>query len=176
MKHLYLAIENVGLNDTQRDTFIDALKQLGPHWRSREINTFTPIVWVYNEETDEWEKTGGAPITIIQKYHHNLPSIMNHWRVRLDKQAAIFEALFKEENLTIDAFKQRLANIFDVDPSTIGDSTQQTQYGPVVTFSRGGDRLRFLLFGGVNATWMESGDEVRSYLAANIGDWEEEVI
>ena len=138
MKHIYLAIENVGLTDAQRDTFIDALKQLGPK-------------------------------------SHPQPSHLCHWRIRLDNQAAIFEALFNEDNLTVDAFRNRLATIFDVEPDTITDTVQQTQYGPLVTFARSGDRLRFLLFGGANATWMESGDACRAYLAANISEWEEEI-
>ena len=137
-KHIYLAIENVGLNDTQRDTLIDALKQLGPK-------------------------------------SHPQPSHLCHWRIRLDNQAAIFEALFNENALTDDAFRNRLATIFDVEPDTITDTVQQTQYGPLVTFARSGDRLRFLLFGGINATWMESGDACRAYLAANRDEWEQEL-
>lgn len=46
---------------------------------------------------------------------------------------------------------------------------------PIVTFSRGGtDYLRFALFGGQGAAWMESGDECRGYLAANQDEWESE--
>ena len=101
------------------------------------------------------------------------PARLNHWRTRLDGEAAIFEALFNESNLTVDKFKQRLGAIFGVDPATIDDATQSTAFGPVVTFSRGGtDYLRFLLFGGAGAAWMESGDECRGYLAANIAEWE----
>ena len=137
-KHIYLAIENVGLNDTQRDTFCDAIKVLGPK-------------------------------------SHSQPACLCHWRVRLDRQAAIFEALFDEDNLTVDAFRDRLATIFDVDPDTITDTVQQTQYGPLVPFASSGDRLRFLLFGGVNATWEESGDACRAYLAANRDDWETDI-
>ena len=40
-------------------------------------------------------------------------------------------------------------------------------------FSRSGtDYLRFALFGGISASWTESGDECRAYLKANIEDWE----
>ena len=137
-KHLYLAIENVGLTSAQRDTFIDALKQLGPQ-------------------------------------SHPSPACLCHWRVRLDNEAVIFEALFNEDNLTIDAFRNKLANIFDVEPSTITNSVQQTQYGPLVMFARSGDRLRFLLFGSTNATWMESGDACRAFLMDNRDDWETEL-
>lgn len=101
------------------------------------------------------------------------PARLNHWRTRLDGEAIILEALFDEDNLTIAAFKQRLAAIFGVDPASIGDVSASTAYGPAVTFSRGGtDYLRFLLFGGDGATWQESGDACRAYLAANSAEWE----
>lgn len=101
------------------------------------------------------------------------PARLNHWRIRLDGEAVIFEALFNTDNISVQAFKNRLANIFSVDPDTVDDATQQTAYGPAVTFSRGGtDYLRFLLFGGAGATWQESGDACRAYLIANAAEWE----
>lgn len=176
-KHVYLAIENVGLNDAQRDTFIGALKKLGPPWKAEEVHGFTPIVREYDEEGNLISETGGEP-TVTIKYVHSYwgnPAWWCHIRPRLDKQAVIVEALFEEENITVGHFKNKLANIFSVDPSTIDSVAQQTQYGPLVIYSRGGDdKLRFLLFGGVNATWDESGDACRSYLADNIAEWEED--
>lgn len=101
------------------------------------------------------------------------PARLCHWRIRLDSEAAIFEALFDEDTLTVERFKQRLGTIFSVDPDSIDHTTQQTQYGPLVTFSRGGtDYLRFLLFGGAGASWMESGDAARAYLSSNREEWE----
>ena len=47
------------------------------------------------------------------------PARLCHWRTRLDGDAAIFEALFNEDNLTINKFKQRLGNIFSIGPSEI---------------------------------------------------------
>ena len=109
------------------------------------------------------------------------PARLCHWRTSLDGDAVIFEALFNENNLTVARFKQRLGAIFGVDPETINHSTNQLDFAgfgtPVVTFSRGGtDYLRFALFGGVGATWMESGDECRGYLKANQEDWEENIL
>ena len=172
MKHLYLAIENVGLNDAQRDTLIDALKKLGPPWSSEEIRALTPIITTYDENGDVLEVTGGDPITIIRYFHFRQPSMMNHWRVRLDRQAVIFVALFEDRDITVAEFKNKLANIFNVDPALVTDSVQQTPYGPLVTFGYTVPRLRFLLFGGINATWQESGDACRAYLAANLAAWE----
>ncbi len=175
MKHVYLAIENVGLNDTQRDTLIDELKRIGPKWSSEEMHGFTPIVYEYDQEGEIISQTGGEPITWTRYFHKGMPAHFNHWRVRLDKQAIILEAMFKDSALTVDTFKNRLATIFSVDPSTIDSVTQLTQWGPLVTFSRSGDRLRFLLFGGINATWQESGDACRAFLSVNKADWETEL-
>jgi hypothetical protein len=40
---------------------------------------------------------------------HPQPACLCHWRTRLDNAAAIFEALFDEDMLTVDAFRARLA-------------------------------------------------------------------
>lgn len=100
------------------------------------------------------------------------PNHRNHWKVRLDNLAVIFEGKFNDADWTVNSLKNKLANIFNVDPSTVGDSQQSTQYGPMVTFSRSGDKLRMIAFGGLLASWAESHDQVLSYLAANKEDWE----
>ena len=105
------------------------------------------------------------------------PARLNHWRTRLDNQAAIFEANFNENNLTINKFKQRLGTIFGVDPATINHSTVQPTYAtrktPVVTFARSGtDYVRFAAFGGTAATWPQSRVETVAFLIANSDDWE----
>ena len=110
---------------------------------------------------------------------HPSPACLNHWRTRLDGDAAIYEALFNEELLTVDAFKDRLATIFNIDPATIDHVLTIFHFGtgstPVVVFSRNGtDYLRMALFGGPDATWMESGDECRAYLALFADEWEPE--
>lgn len=105
------------------------------------------------------------------------PARLNHWRTRLDGQAAIFEAAFQESALTVTAWKSRLASIFGVSPVTIGSSTVNQSFAggttPVITFFRSGiDYIRVALFGGVNADWMESGNECRGYLAFYADEWE----
>ena len=105
------------------------------------------------------------------------PAKLNHWRTRLDSQAAIFEALFDEDNLTVNKFKQRLGAIFGISWVTIGHSVQNPTYHvrttPVVTFSRTGtDYIRMALFGGTSATWSQSRFECIAYLLANADDWE----
>lgn len=136
MWHGYIAVENMALNDNQRDTLRTALRALGP---------------------------ASDPS----------PARLNHWRVRLDGQAAIYEANFQDSALTVQSFKDRLAAIFSVDPATVNHTTQQVSYGPVVTFERGGtDYIRFAAFGGVGATWEQSRQATLSYLAANSAEWE----
>lgn len=110
----------------------------------------------------------------------NKPNEKNHWRTRLDNQAVIFEALFNEDHLTINAIKQRLANIFNVDIGTISHSTNQvSMVGLVITFAHGGQsRVRMVAFGhdGLNwGTWAESNAAARSYLFTNMEAWEAEL-
>lgn len=102
------------------------------------------------------------------------PERRNHWRIRTDNQAAIFEAMFNEDHLTISATKQRLANIFGINVSLITHSTNQVVYGLVVTYIRGGvNRLRSIAF-GFNGSWgttAESRVAAQAYLAANAAEW-----
>lgn len=104
------------------------------------------------------------------------PNFRNHTKPRLDGEAVIFEAKFNDSDWTIDALKNRLANIFSVDVSGISASTNQTVYGPVVTFEYNAvNRMRLVAFGGLLATWSESHDAVLDYLSANSAEWESEV-
>jgi len=139
--HGYFAVENLALNDSQRDTRVQGLRSLGPTTRAR-------------------------------------PAQLCHWRTRLDGQAAIFEALFEDEVLTVEWWKVKLGALFDINHTTIDHAIASYDWGgqqtPVVTFSWGGTPyVRVALFGGTGATWQESGDACRAYLAANIDEWED---
>lgn len=57
----------------------------------------------------------------------NNPGFRNHWRIRLDNRAIIFEAWFDEDTLTISAIKNRLATIFGV---PIGNILHSLTYSP----------------------------------------------
>jgi len=111
---------------------------------------------------------------------HPSPACLCHWRTRLDSQAAIFESLFDEDTITIDAFKNRLATIFNVDPATIDHAinriTLAVRETAVVTFSRTGtDYLPVAFFGYDGATWptwQQSHLECLAYRAANAAEWE----
>ena len=103
---------------------------------------------------------------------HAQPAWRNHWRVRLDALAVIFEGDFDDESWTVDSIKTRLANLFDVDADSIGAQVQQTAYGPLATFTRGPATVRLVAFGGLLATWQESRAAALAYLAANREAWE----
>lgn len=138
MNRQYYGIEDLGMTAGQRQTLVDALKQVGDN-------------------------------------QSPFPNFRNHRRVRLDNKAVIFEGSFNDSDWTVSSMKSRLANIFSVDPAMVGDSTQQTQYGPVVTYSHNGDKLRMIAFGGLLATWEESHNLVLVFLSDNQADWEVEI-
>ncbi len=110
---------------------------------------------------------------------HPQPAYLNHWRYRLDNQAAIYEALFDFEQLTIARTKSRLGTIFGVSPATIGSDVTETSFAgfitKVITFSRAGtDYLRMAIFGNTTSSYDESHAEVLGYLVANLAEWETE--
>ena len=113
---------------------------------------------------------------------HPSPAFLNHWRTRLDGQAAIYEALWEKDKITIQAFKNRLGAIFGVDPDSIDHSVNQVVFAvrdsAVVTFSRTGtDHIRVVFFGYAGdddwPNWDESGDEARAYLNLYQEEWDE---
>jgi hypothetical protein len=105
------------------------------------------------------------------------PARLNHWRVRLDGEAVIFEALFNTDHLTVAAFKNRLGVIFGVDPEDIEHTVYQADVGAVVAFSYGGTAyLRVVFFGYDGANWPDwetSREAAQAYIAAYLGYWEE---
>jgi len=104
---------------------------------------------------------------------HPNPRHRNHWRVRTDGQAVIFEADFDESNLTALWFRTRLASILSVPVANVTSSTTQTAYGPLLTFKYNTtDRLRLGLFGGLSASYAESQAAAQKFLADNQAAWE----
>lgn len=104
------------------------------------------------------------------------PAQRNHWRIRPDNNAVIFEALFDEDTLTIAAIKARLGSIFSVNVSQISHSTNQhATYGLIVTFTYlAVNRIRSVAF-GYNGGWPStavSRNAALAYLAANAAEWE----
>lgn len=104
------------------------------------------------------------------------PNEKNHWRVRIDNDAVIFEGLFNEDNLTIVAIKARLATIFGVAVGTISHSTSQhATYGLIVTFIHSSqNKIRMVAFGHNGTAWTtiaQSRAAAQAYLAANAVAW-----
>jgi hypothetical protein len=103
------------------------------------------------------------------------PHERNHWAIRPDNNAIIFDALFDDTTLTIAAIKARLATIFGVAVGTISHTTQQTVYGLVITFTHSAqDKIRMVAFGHNGTSWgtlAESNAAARTYLIANAVAW-----
>ncbi len=104
------------------------------------------------------------------------PCNRNHRRVRTDQDAVIFEALFQDSDLTTLALRQYLANVFGVALANVTAATTSQTFltlpSPIITLTyQATARLRFVLFGGVGATWQQSRAETAAYLAANAVAW-----
>ncbi|HSB65037.1 MAG TPA: hypothetical protein VLD65_00570, partial [Anaerolineales bacterium] len=102
------------------------------------------------------------------------PARLNHWRVRLDDKAVIFEALFNDQDWTVETIKTRLAGIFGIDPALINHTTTSSVYGPVIVFKypSNTNKLRMIAFAGVNATWEQSRQACSQYLLDNLLAWD----
>jgi hypothetical protein len=108
--------------------------------------------------------------------HNNAPNPKdrNHWRVRPDGEAMIFEAVFDANNLTVSSLQARLANLYGVNAAQIGVSTSQNQYGDVATFSYNNvDRLRVGVFAGRQAGYAASQAAARQFITDFAGAWQE---
>lgn len=111
--------------------------------------------------------------TIGKRDSDNNPRYRNHWRVRLDNEAVIFEGVFDDANLSAVGVRNRLAAIFGVANTSITYATTQTAFGPTVVYTYNAiARLRVGVFGGLTATYQESQAQVLAYLAANMAAWD----
>ena len=94
------------------------------------------------------------------------PNLRNHWAIRPDGLAVIFEGALDSEKLTVLWFRTKLAEIFGVDVATITATTVSTIYGPVATFKYNTvNKLRMGIFGGLTATWEISHAAALLYLS-----------
>lgn len=103
------------------------------------------------------------------------PARRMHSRVRNDNLAMLFEAVVEEDDLTINAIKNRLATIFGIAVGTISHSTNQSVYGFVVTYIQGGqNRMRLGAFAHNGTSWgttAQSRQAAQAYLLANALAW-----
>jgi hypothetical protein len=101
-------------------------------------------------------------------------------RLRPDGDAAIVEGLFSTDDLTVDAFKNMLANATGVPVDNITHSenavTLHAEPSRIHRFGVGGvDRLRASMFagvGGFTTTWAQSRRECVQYLINNVAEWQ----
>ena len=104
------------------------------------------------------------------------PRDRNHWRVRLDGEAVIFEAVFEADNLTVPSLRSRLADLFSVNDEQIDVSTSQNKYGNVATFSYNNvDRLRVGVFAGLQAGYAGSQAAAQQFIIDFASDWQQEL-
>ena len=134
----YFYIENLGLNDQQKQVLVSALQSWGLH------------------------------------NHAFNPRDLNHWRIRPDGEAVLFEAVFDAENLTVTNLRTRLANLFGVNEQQIIMSTSQNQYGEMAVFSYNSvDRLRVGVFAGRQAGYADSQAAAQQFAIDFVSDWTE---
>jgi hypothetical protein len=109
-----------------------------------------------------------------QRNDDGIPRFRNHWRIRPDNKAAIFEGVFDSSDLTALKARNRLAAIFSVTQVSVIYATGSTTYGPLVTFTYNDtDQLRLGVFAGVAAAYSNSQAAVRQFLSDNAAAWGE---
>jgi hypothetical protein len=134
----YFYIENLGLNDQQKQTLVEVMQGWGLH------------------------------------NHASNPRDRNHWRVRPDGEALIFEAIFNADNLTVESLRSRLDSIFNVNENLVSVSPSQNKYGELAVFSYNSvDRLRVGVFGGRQAGYPESQAACQQFVVDFDSQWNE---
>ena len=107
----------------------------------------------------------------------NQPHTRNHWRPRLDQEAALICANFPEDDVNANSFVARLAALFGAPAgnisATITSVTYSVRPSHVFTFTYNSTpRLRVTLLGGMTATYQQSAAEAVAYALANAAAWE----
>ena len=105
------------------------------------------------------------------------PADRNHWRVRMDGNAAIFEAEWDDTTITAVSVRNRLAALFGVSQASVTHTTSAptilARPSEVATYRYNSqDRVRFGVFGGRDSDWGSSQAEAREYLLQNAAAWE----
>jgi hypothetical protein len=125
------------------------------------ISNWNDLIAVYNE---------------MGTHDSRFPAQNTHKRTRLDGDAVIYESLFAPDEVSVDSFKEILADEFGVPVENIEHTTAVVDYAGHDT-----TRWEFLYNAivrfsverfGRGGSWQQSGDECRGYLAANRDEWE----
>lgn len=107
------------------------------------------------------------------------PAYNNHWRTRLDGSAVIYESNFDSAEVSIPAFKQLLADEFNVDASAIASTIGSASYsisGSTRTWQidyNAVNRFKIERLGGGGASWEQSRVETLGLLSGASVAWEE---
>lgn len=106
-----------------------------------------------------------------------MPAFNTHWRATLDGDAVIYESMFDTSEVSVEAFKQMLADEFSVPVEDIDDVQTEESYAggttTVWTFIYSAiDRFKVERFGDGGSNWPQSGDECRGYLKLHRDQWE----
>ena len=109
----------------------------------------------------------------------SFPMYNNHWRARLDGDAVIYESNFDTTEVSVEAFKQLLADEFGVDVADIEDEQSIVVYGDYETNVwqfiypiAGQDRFKVERFGH-GGDWEVSRNECLGYLSLFHNEWDE---
>lgn len=96
---------------------------------------------------------------------------------RLDKQGIVYEALFDDATLTLQAWRARVAGVVGINTNQVTGAVSSIQYGiysptvQIIASYGGQQRLRVLLFGGQVAEYDESLDAFTDYLHQHAAEW-----
>lgn len=106
-----------------------------------------------------------------------MPAFNTHWCTRLDGDAVIYESMFDTSEISVEAFKQMLADEFGVPIEEIDDVETHESYAGGTTAAyiflyNTIERFKVERFGGGGATWLQSGNECRGYLSLYRDEWE----
>lgn len=107
----------------------------------------------------------------------NLPHTRNHSRARLDQQAALICANFRDDDVDTASFVSRLAALYGVSAGNISATITSATYGarPSIAYTFAYNhtpRLRVTLLGGATATYQQSAAEAVAYVLAHAAAWE----
>jgi hypothetical protein len=98
------------------------------------------------------------------------PCNLNHRRYRSDGNAVIYEAMFDEKEIAIEAMDKYLASALGIDPRSIKHSTRISKYGTEIAFTYNGSKSIMTLFDG--STWEESRKACLRYLYDYMSLWD----
>jgi len=127
------------------------------------VNLTTPQQQILIDAIKTWGKRDQDPN----------PRHRNHWRIRLDNKAIIFEAWFDNNNLSILNIRQKLADLYEVALSQITGSVTSNIYGQLLSVTYNTlVRLRIGIFGGITADYYTSQTKAVQFLVDNKTSWD----